>query len=139
MLELVGQPVPPGLDGRSLVPLLDGRAMPPAPVFAATRGLGQAALIAAESKTVLQQRAGGEWIGAFDIARDAHEQVPRPAASADAERLRAWRLQALRVQLPFTVRDNFMAYALRGDFVRRRQDPRAREDEQRLRSLGYVP
>ncbi len=140
VLELVALPVPAGLDGRSLVPWIEGRGDTRPPVFAATGApaIAQACRVAGGAKVMLHGDAARASCSAFDLASDPAERSPRPAPEAEARQLAAWRRQCLEFRRPFVVRDNFMAYALRDEFVEGRVGQQDREDAQRLRSLGYL-
>lgn len=142
VLELAGQPVPAGLDGRSLAPFLRGAETSEHDVWASA-GLPGArhywALVAKGRKTVMWREPGGrESVRTFDLAGDPGERAGEPADPDMVARLRTQQQGWAAVHLPFTPVHNFLPLELRDDFVRRHLDPRRRADVERLRSLGYV-
>ena len=126
VLDLLELPQPPGLLGRSLVPLLRGESLPVRPVF----GEG----FAADSK--LQTVVDGNWklirdldtgnIALYDLAKDPAERTDLAASRPeDVERLR----QLLDGVLG-TSREKKDPLALPPDVDQATQD--------RLRELGYI-
>jgi arylsulfatase A-like enzyme len=141
VLELLGEPRPAALQGRSLVPLLTGEspgdgAAPRSVFFELHEEHPLAGEVRGGRKTLL---AGG-LLEQYDLAADPAERHPLPPAQLDAsaeQALREWQRASEAWPRFFQVEWNNMAYARRGAFVRGRS--RAIDgDVQRLRSLGYL-
>lgn len=136
VLEMVGLPVPDGLDGRSLLPALRGEVLAERPYYSEVRGVGREkknvsrdrdenalAVFLDDRKLVLQD---GE-AKFFDLASDPLELSPRIEPSDDP---RAAELAALAA-----------AYRDRADRRGGQVEPAdlAPHVREELRALGYVP
>jgi arylsulfatase A-like enzyme len=90
LLELLALPAPPGLSGRSLVPLLRGEAAPSQPVFAEGFAFDARlqAVIDGDWKLIRDLRTGA--LALYDLAADPGEQRDLAASRPEErERLRA--------------------------------------------------
>ena len=112
----------------------------PRPVFSMIEADGtvHAAMVVGQRKTILRKRGNRNELQTFDLVADPAERRPLATTAAAAEALQTWRKKAIGTTLPFEVRDNYLADALRGDFIAGRRAPPPAADVERLRSLGYV-
>jgi arylsulfatase len=128
ILDLLGLPEPPAVEGRSLRPALEGRVLPPLPVYAETLRMGRdiRCLIdpVLDRKVTMDARARAVTLHAFssDFAeqRDLSEQRPAEAqglAERLAERIKTMQRRAIREVQRETLTE---------------------DEEERLRGLGYI-
>jgi choline-sulfatase len=112
LLDLVGAPIPPGVQGRSLRPLFEGGVLPPRPVFLETSGGGYTANLeqyATRTRVVRTERWKLVWhtpsndIELYEIAVDPTEddevsQAYPQTADSLLQVLRTWAQENPRVR-----------------------------------------
>jgi len=97
LLDMVGIPAPPMVQGRSLVPILQGRVLPPRPAYAGVAVDGRLSWLEVDGprKTIVHQcnataDEGRNGIDVFDLASDPREALDRtlsfPVAAGVARR-----------------------------------------------------
>jgi arylsulfatase A-like enzyme len=128
LLDLAGAPQPPGLQGRSLLPLLTGKPRGPARAFGESPFFGRRRFIArSRYRLLLTEKTGA--VELYDFVADPAEQhdlaaaMPERAASLRSDLL-AWRQQLAE-------RGKAGAAAAPGGSV-------DEETEKQLKALGYV-
>ena len=90
LLELLAVAPPPGLQGRSLVPLLEGAAMPPRPLFAEGFAFDAKLQAVVDGNWKAIRSQGTQALALYDLAADPGEQRDVAAARpADRDRLKA--------------------------------------------------
>jgi arylsulfatase A-like enzyme len=130
LLELMGLPLPRGIDGRSLAPFVLGAAAgePPADRSILSE-LGTQAALRRGAHKLIRWRAPGGREDAFDLGRDPAEARPLPEPEGAA-----WR-GPLSAELAGWLRAAAEAEAVAGAAQPAPPDP---ELERRLRALGYA-
>jgi arylsulfatase A-like enzyme len=124
LLDLVGAPLPPGIQGESLVPLMRGEGRPPYIAFGESFFDGGRKYVAMGGyRLLLDTETGTAELYAYEV--DPLEQVDRAADEPD-------RVEVLRR------RQEDWEKALAGAALGREQAPMDEETLEQLRSLGYV-
>jgi arylsulfatase A-like enzyme len=124
LLELVGAPLPPGIQGESLLPLIRGEGRPPYIAFGESFLEGGRKYVAMGGyRLLLDTETGAAELYAYEA--DPLEQVDRSADEPD-------RVEVLRR------RQEDWEKVVAGAALGREQAPMDEETLEQLRSLGYV-
>ncbi|MFH1144132.1 MAG: sulfatase [Candidatus Eisenbacteria bacterium] len=128
ILDLVGAPIPSGVEGVSLRPALEGRSLPPLTVYAETRrtGLFMIALIdpALDRKVVMDFRTQSLELYAF--TEDVREGTNLAGGRAQEARQLAERLKGFAQEMEQRA------------IIETAPGTLSEEERERLRSLGYL-